>query len=292
MSYFTCCCCWIRVNRWLIFFITMVIPLWAFMCGIFAATIFRSWLSLWFVAWLIRTAGIVGTSRSRMWSTFLVATTVAIFSTVWNNRSEWWIIFCINQVVNLRIICISRSIVIGIWFLCDCFLQIGLFCLFSPHKTKEVNLSNFSLMHIFSNNKFHNFRLFILLLDLLTLFLSVLLLVLDDDGTFVAAVWFVGVDFLAVSPAEFVFTCDFSLSLPLSFWTMFAYDDDVVVVDDTFLVVVSSLAAAEVADILSRLTVFFDRRFRLNLILCTVLSSNQCLGNKTSRTKHYRCTIQ
>lgn len=120
----------------------------------------------------------------------------------------------------------------------------------------------------------------------LTLVLSVLLLVLDD-GTFVAAaVEFVGVDFLAVSPAGFVFTFDFSLSLPLSFWTMFAYDDEAVVdvdvvVDDTFLIVVSSLVAAEVADILSRSPVFFDRRFRLNLVLCSVLSSNQCLGNKT-----------
>lgn len=51
-----------------------------------------------------------------------------------------------------------------------------------------------------------------------------------------------------------------------------------VVDDDTFLVVDSSLVAAEVADILSRSTVFFDRRFRLNLTLYTVLSSNQCLG--------------
>lgn len=73
----------------------------------------------------------------------------------------------------------------------------------------------------------------------------------DNDGTFVAATEFDGPDFLAVSPAEFDFTCDFSLSLPLSFWTMFAYED-VAVDDNTFLVVDSSLVAAEIADILSR----------------------------------------
>lgn len=62
---------------------------------------------------------------------------------------------------------------------------------------------------------------------------------------------------------------------------MFAYDDVAVgvVVDDTFLVVVSSLVAAEVADILSCSPVFFDRRFRLNMVLFSVLSSSQCLGN-------------
>lgn len=96
-----------------------------------------------------------------------------------------------------------------------------------------------------------------------TLVLSVLVLLLDDDnGTFVAAIEFVGVDFLVVSPTGVVFTFDFSLSLPLSFWTMFAYDDVAVdvVVDDTFLVVVSLLVAAEIADILSRSPVFLDRR--------------------------------
>lgn len=103
-------------------------------------------------------------------------------------------------------------------------------------------------------------------LAIITLDLSVLLMVLDD-GTFVVAAEFDGADFLAVSPADTDFTFDFSLSLlPLSFWTIFAYED-VAVDDDTFLVVDSSLVAAEIADILSRSPVFFDCRFRLSLVL-------------------------
>lgn len=99
----------------------------------------------------------------------------------------------------------------------------------------------------------------------------------EDDGTFVvaaAAIFaaeFDGLDFFAISPAADVddFTCDLSLSLlAWSFWTIFAYDDDVVGVaaaggdgvvivvvaavdDDPVLFADSSLAAAGVADILS-----------------------------------------
>lgn len=105
-----------------------------------------------------------------------------------------------------------------------------------------------------------------------------------DDGTFVTAeAEFVEADFLAVSPAEVVFTFVFSLS-PLSFWTMFAYEDVAVGAadDDTVLVVDSSLVAAEIADILSSFTrVFFDCRCRLcdSGPFVPSYPSNQCLGN-------------
>lgn len=143
----------------------------------------------------------------------------------------------------------------------------------------------------------------------LTLDLSVLLLDDvdddDDDGTFVVAAAamlaaeFDGLDFFAISPAVDVddFTCDLSFSLfAWSFWTIFAYDDDVVggvvavvvvdgvvVEDDTVLFADSSLAAAGVADILSNSPAYTSSMDAATLIaqallVCPVLlASKQCL---------------
>lgn len=90
-------CRCVRLCRRLVFVIT--ISLWAFMCRIFAATIFRSWLSLWFIRCGRLTCS---SSSSRCIAStaatclILIAATVSILAIVRNDRRKCWIIFGVH----------------------------------------------------------------------------------------------------------------------------------------------------------------------------------------------------
>lgn len=133
----TCCSRCFRICCCLVFVITMVVSLWAFVCGIFATAIFWSLLSLWFAICLIRAASILAARWISIWSTFFIATTVSIFSAVRNNWRKWCLIFGINYIfILIRVICF-RVFAVGSgggggnggsdtacgWLLCDGFLS-------------------------------------------------------------------------------------------------------------------------------------------------------------------------